>query len=176
MNIKIGKNEYELKPLDHRLLLNIGEVPFSFFSVKRGKTIYQQMIDQKKSDSSGGEQELKILQYVLKNGVLSINKEPFDVDLYLEQKGNDILEAYAAMGQIFNMTFKLFNSHTEMKIDDVVAIDVLAKRYGQTPIDIAFPGLEYTPWDAFIFNTFIAGNAIEREVERQKQEIGAYKR
>lgn len=175
MKVRIGENDFVIKKMDSRLLLNVSEIPFSFFDVKVGKTIYEQMLKGKTDSKSAADLDLRVVKYVLSNGVELMNGSKFDVDLYLETS-SDIIEAYVLIGQIIALTMPLFNARHDMQMDDVITIDVLAKRYAKTPIEIVSPKSDYSDWDAFLFNAFIANHAIKREVDAQKRALEQQRR
>jgi hypothetical protein len=64
----------------------------------------------------------------------------------------------------------------DLNLDNIIVYDILAKRYCKTPIEILASDGQYTEMDSFIFNTFIATNAIKFENEETKKAMAKLKK
>jgi hypothetical protein len=64
----------------------------------------------------------------------------------------------------------------KMNKGDVLFIDAIAKRYGQTPIDIVAPDTGYSALDSYMFNKFVASVGFKNEWEQQAKQIAEMKR
>lgn len=170
--VRLGANTFAIKPLDSTLIA-CSRVPISFFTVKKPQTMYEQM--RKAPGKEETDKQLEVFQFVLGNGVESLNSDPFDCDAYLSTS-SDIIEAMAIVYKILSITFKRFKIVSEMDISDVLVFYKLAMASNKTPIEVLFPTSEYSDWDAYIFNSFIFINAHNYEAEQQKTNYEMQKR
>lgn len=146
-------------------------VPFTLFTKKVIKTRQEMLAEQLGQVSKEEEKDLDtsidVLKCVLKASVESINKQPFDIDVYFTPE--NVSEALEVFGYIAQISLKRFSDVTEIPQHAAIMYYETSQRFGKTPIDIICPDGDYTELDAFLFNRHILSVALEREVEHYKK-------
>lgn len=145
--------------------------PIGFFANAVRKTMHDRVME-----ATGGvsgtktdhKRQLEAMKFVLRHGVVSVNKRHFDVEDYFNAPGGKIGEALFLFDAILGLTFKKFRKMQDVDNANAIAIDAIAKRYGKTPIEVIMPFGGYSDMDAWMFNMFVASRGIE-EHNRQME-------
>lgn len=145
----------KLTPLD--FIDYPGGVPFSIFKTKKGMTMYEQVMQTTNAEKESIENEKMVNELVIKG---LVDKSLFEV---LNKEEKSLVACY-----VIAHSTCLFKDYVNTDRNAIFGIDIIAKRYGKSPIEILFPFGGYNEMDAYLFNVHVACAAINEEVRIQK--------
>ena len=149
-SVEVLGDKIEIRQLLPVHFIEHGICPISFFTIERPKTMAEQVM--RIQEEQEPKSQLEAMKKVLGAGVISLNKKPFNVDAYLEQETR-MEHCLMLMAHVIELSFS-YRTMTKITLQMVQAIDKMAKRYGQKPIEYLL-GPVYTPMDAYAFDLLV---------------------
>ena len=181
-SIHRGRHTIVIQELSPTFFIGGDIVPISFIQKKQSaQTQFEKVmsmvgIEKKETESK---EMAKTLKNVLEHGVVSIDKEPFNINAFFDEVENikngkyNLKLAYDMFVAIIDISFAIFKPKTTQPIylskDNALRYHDLAKEYKKTPIEILCPNGGYTDLDAFTFNlaVFTIGRSNKNEIVKK---------
>lgn len=167
--VKIKGETFIIKKLTPADFLDTDGIPFTIFHIEEPTSIWGQVYGKIKSEDEKKREEtenMKAIMGVLKAGVIKFPNE-LTAENYksieLLQTGIILYEA------IITHSMSFFLRPYTVSRKQLLYWDLMAKRYGKLPIECLLPKWTYTPVDAFIFNSYVLGVAMQEEIRQAKR-------